>query len=133
MSIKFHPDQGSILICDFGGLIEPEMTKKRPVIVVSPKFKDRTGLCTIVPLSTTPPRPVKPFHYKLQTNPPLPSPYDKEFHWVKGDMLYTVSFGRLSLLFDGKNDEGKRVYDTRCITNQELLSVQNCIRNSLGL
>ena len=133
MAIKFHPEQGTILICDFRGFLEPEIVKRRPVIAVSPKFKDRWGLCTIVPLSTTPPRPVKNYHYKLCTDPPLPDPYSSEWQWVKADMLYTVSFDRLHLPADGKENDGKRIYDIRTISNEDLHEIQQCIRHGLGL
>lgn len=133
MAIKFHPAQGTILICDFRGFLEPEIVKRRPVIAVSPKFKDRWGLCTIVPLSTTPPRPIKDYHYKLRTDPPLPEPYSSEWQWVKADMLYTVAFDRLYLPADGKENDGKRIYDIRSISMDDLHQIQQCIRHGLGL
>lgn len=133
MAIKFHPDQGTILICDFQGMRTPEMTKRRPVVVVSPKMKDRYGLCSVVPLSTTDPRPVKGYHMKLQTKPALPYPYDSDFHWVKADMLYTVAFDRLSVPCDGKDENGKRTYDQRIVSPDDLAAIQRCILLGLGL
>ena len=72
--IKFPPKQGSFLQCDFRGFIEPEMTKKRPVIVISTPTLHGEGnkLATIVPLSTTHPDPVKEYHYLLKNIPILP-------------------------------------------------------------
>lgn len=58
-------------------------------------------------MSTTPPRPIKGYHMKLQTKPTLPHPYDSEFHWVKADMIYTVGFDRLFVPCDGKDAAGK--------------------------
>ncbi|MEI6730857.1 MAG: type II toxin-antitoxin system PemK/MazF family toxin, partial [Pseudomonadota bacterium] len=49
MAIKYHPNPGTVLTCDFSGMIEPEMIKERPVVVISPRLCSRTGLCTIVP------------------------------------------------------------------------------------
>lgn len=133
MAISFHPTTGTILVCDFRGYEVPEMQKRRPVIVISPRFRDRTGLCTIVPLSTTPPRPVAPYHYKLHTAPPLPEPYNADYHWVKGDMLYTVSFKRLFLLCSGKDAFGERVYDPRVISDEDLSEVRRTVLHGIGM
>ena len=59
MALKFHPKPGTILVCDFRqGFRAPEMIKRRPVVVVSPRLRNRTDLCTVVPLSTIEPRPI---------------------------------------------------------------------------
>lgn len=133
MAINFHPDPGTILICDFRGMEEPEMVKRRPVVVVSPKFKDRTGICTIVPLSTTPPRPVKRYHFKLQITPVLPAPFDSEWHWVKADMMYALSFKRFHLPSDGKMADGKRIYELRTVSLDDLHQTRQCLLHGLGL
>lgn len=133
MSIQFNPEQGTILICDFDGFKEPEMIKRRPVVVVSPRLRKRDGLCTVVPLSTTPPKEVASYHFKLHVAPTLPAPYDADFHWVKADMLYTVSFRRLSLPFGGRDDAGKRIYDVRVIDRADLLKIQECLLHGIGL
>ena len=59
MSLPYHPKQGTIVICDFKGF-------------VSPRLRKREGLCTIVPLSTTPPKVIEAYHYKLYIDPVLP-------------------------------------------------------------
>ena len=134
MPIKFAPEIGTILICDFRGYEQPEITKRRPVVVVSPRLKDRWGVCTVVPLSTTPPRPVKGYHYRLRTAPPLPYPYDSDEHWVKGDLISTVGYDRLSLPFTGEKDaQGKRIYDQRVVSAEDLGAIQACIRRALAL
>lgn len=133
MSLPYHPEQGTIVICDFKGSIDPEMNKRRPAIVVSPRLRQRGRLCAIVPLSTTPPSQIMPYHYKLHVEPVLPEPYNARFHWVKADMIYTVSFDRLSLPFNGKDAGGKRVYDVRVIDKADLIKVQECILHGLGL
>lgn len=74
-----------------------------------------------------------PYHYKLHVEPVLPEPYNARFHWVKADMIYTVSFDRLSLPFNGKDAGGKRVYDVRVIDKADLIKVQECILHGLGL
>jgi uncharacterized protein YifN (PemK superfamily) len=133
MALKHHPEQGTILICDFAGMKQPEMLKRRPVVVISPRMRNRTGLCTIVPLSTTPPSPILAYHHKLYTVPPLPEPYNADYHWVKADMIYTVSFERLQLPFIGKDASGKRIYDIRIVDKSDLLKIQQCILHGIGL
>lgn len=133
MAIQFHPEQGTILVCDFNGFKAPEMIKRRPVVVVSPRLRKRTGLCTVVPLSTTPPVEMASFHCKLRIHPPLPDPYGEPVSWVKGDMVYTVSFDRLSLPFDGKDAQGKRKYELRVLDRADLLKIQECVLHGIGL
>ena len=133
MSLPFHPEQGTIVICDFAGLNTPEMTKRRPALVVSPKFRCRDRLCTIVPFSTTPPRPVELYHYKLTMDPVLPDPYSSGTQWVKADMLYTMSLDRLSFPFCGKDENGKRIYDVRIISGPDLIEIQKCLLHGIGL
>jgi len=42
MSIKFNPEQGLIVICDFKGFVPPEMVKRRPAVVISPRLRQRS-------------------------------------------------------------------------------------------
>jgi uncharacterized protein YifN (PemK superfamily) len=130
--IKFHPEIGTILICDFDGFIEPEMVKRRPVIVISPRFKNRNGLCTIVPLSTTLPKPVMPYHYKLKLDEPLPAPFDSPFQWVKADMVATVCFTRLFFPKE-KDAEGKRENLYRTIEAIDLRNIRACVLHAISL
>jgi len=133
MAIRFHPSPGSILICDFKGMIMPEMQKRRPVIVISPRYRRQpSGLCTVVPLSTTPPSPQELFHTKLYIDPPMPKPYDSEYHWVKADMIYRVSFDRLHLFHNGKTPDGKRQYIYPELTEKQLEEVRQCVKHALG-
>jgi len=133
MSLNYHPEQGTIVICDFKGFVAPEMVKRRPAVIVSPRLRNRGRLCSVVPLSTTPPSPVRPYHYKLHVDPVLPRPYSAKFHWVKADMIYTVSFDRLSLFFKGKDKSGKRQYDARIIDEADMLKIQEAMLHGLGL
>ena len=59
--LTFHPKPGTLLICDFDrGFKAPEMVKKRPVVVISPRRRKSTPqLCTVVPLSSSAPNPVE--------------------------------------------------------------------------
>jgi mRNA interferase MazF len=53
--------------------------------------------------------------------------------WIKADMIYTVSFERLSLPFTGKDESGKRIYDNRKVSDADLLRIQQCALKALGL
>lgn len=133
MAIQFHPEQGTILVCDFRGLEAPEMIKRRPVVVVTPRLRTRSRLCTVVPLSTSEPPRVEAYHYRLHTDPNLPAPYSSPSHWVKADMVYTMSFERLFLLTSGKDANGKRIYDQRVIDRADLIKIQAAILHGIGL
>jgi mRNA interferase MazF len=133
MALKFFPEQGAILICDFKGFNEPEMTKRRPVVVISPKRKNSPRLCTIVPLSTTDPRPVEKYHVRLQIEPCLPEPYDRSPCWAKCDMIYQVSLDRLSLPSFGKISDGSRMYYQLPIGAEKLQEIRRAVAFALGL
>ena len=133
MTLKFYPEQGAILICDFNGFKEPEMVKRRPVVVISPKRKHGPRLCTVVPLSTSPPRPIEGFHLRIDMEPPLPDPYSERFCWAKCDMVYQVSFERLSLPFFGKISDGTRMYNQRFLPGEKLKEMQRAVAFALGL
>src|SRR5262245_26638142 len=99
MPLKFHPKTGTIVVCNFDtGFRPPEMFKRRPSVVVSPQTSSRGQLCTIVPLSTTPPTPVRAYHRELIICPPLPHPWNKREMWAKCDMVFSASFERLDLI-----------------------------------
>lgn len=132
MSLPFNPMPGTIVICDFRGFVPPEMVKRRPAIVVSPRLRRRDRLCTVVPISTTPPNRVEDYHHLLKMVPPLPRPFDADTCWVKADMLYTVSYDRLDLPHE-KNPCGKRIYITRLIPAEDLREIRQCILFGLGL
>lgn len=130
--LNYHPNIGEILICDYYGFKEPEMVKVRPVVVVSPRFRAGSRLCTVVPLSTTEPVPQKSYHYQLELERKLPQPFDSAVCWVKADMLNTVSLDRLSLIRCGKSS-GVRNYYKAKVSSEQLLAIQQAIKNGLGL
>jgi len=134
MALKFHPNPGTVLVCDYNtGFIEPEMTKSRPVIVISPKFKGRNNLCAVVPFSTSPPQTICAYHHKVVFNPPLPEPFDSPEMWVKGDMLVTVCFDRLNLIQTKRDQYGKRKYLQPKLEKADLEAVYCAVLNGLGL
>ena len=95
MAIKFVPELGQVLMCDFAtGFVRPEMQKIRHCVVVSPRCRRHTGCCLVVPLSTAAPRVIEPYHYRI-----TPDKYSffkaEEEIWAKADMLTHVAFTRL--------------------------------------
>lgn len=129
MAIKYAPDIGSIILCDFRDTIAPEMCKKRPVVIlasVSPR------LCTVVPLSTTEPEEQMPWHTLINTPKALPAPYNSKVHWLKGDMISTVSFDRLSIPYMGKDQDGKRIYVKIKLSAEEMDAVRDCVISAIA-
>jgi len=134
MAIREHPKIGSILTCNFEpGFREPELVKRRPVLVISPKIMNREHLCTVVCLSTTAPKPSLSYHYQINFVPELPDPLESYGVWVKGDMVYTVGFHRLDLIGLGKDISGKRQYYYDTISIADLKKVRGCVLNGLGM
>lgn len=125
MPIYHIPNPGCIVICDFDGYKTPEMTKQRPVVVVSPKHPKRPELCTVVPLSTTPPNIPTDYHFKFVNNP-IPGRNGET--WAKCDMISTVALERLDRVKIGRGD-----YRILKITHDELIDIRRCIRYFLNL
>lgn len=121
MAIQYAPKDGTILICNFDGVL-PEMVKRRPVVMVS---SVSSGLAIVVPLSTTAPLKIKAWHFFLHLSEPLPKPYNCLDCWAKGDMVSVVAFGRLNFPFSGKDKNGKRIYQTNQISNEDLASIRS--------
>ena len=133
MPLTFHPKPGMVLMCDFNtGFVSPEMIKKRPVVVVSPRPRRSNQLCTIVPLSTTRPAPVEPHHHQMDPRS-LPGKFAGNATWAKCDMLATVSLDRLDRVFVGKERNGKRLYVAQSIISEDFLEIQRGILAAIGL
>ena len=131
MPINFHPKPGTVLICDFDtGFKPPEIVKKRPVVVVS---KSHHELVTVVPLSTTEPRPLEKCHHEMQFAS-LPVPLRGKKHWAKCDLITTVAFWRLDRVRAGKHPTtGKRMYVSYVVRPEDLTAIQQAILHVLGL
>jgi uncharacterized protein YifN (PemK superfamily) len=129
MAIQYAPAPGTIVLCDFGpNSIEPEMTKRRPAIVLS-SVSNR--LCIVVPLSTTQPKTIMPWHYLLSIPMPLPYPYNAQEHWVKCDIINTVSFNRLQIPYKGKDRDGRRIYDLKVVSHSEMQKILSCVQAAI--
>ena len=111
----------------------PEMCKRRPVVVISPKIVDRPGLCTIVALSTAPPDPIMQYHAQINLLPKLPGPWESDGIWIKGDMVNSVAFRRLDLIRLGKSTDGKRIYLLEPLSDDNIKIIRYCILRAIGL
>jgi uncharacterized protein YifN (PemK superfamily) len=92
MAIDFHPRAGMVLHCDLRGSVSPEISKIRPVVVITPTHVRRKALATIVPLSTQRPYRVCKYHVRLKT-PAFPHAAPEV--WAKCDLAMSVSYARL--------------------------------------
>lgn len=134
MSIQAHPDIGTILMCDYGtGFVIPEMVKRRPVVVISPRIAARPGLCTVVPLSLTAPDPVMQFHCQIDLPDQLPDWMQKKDVWVKADMMAAVSLGRLDFIRLAKDKRGRRIYCYAPLSCGHLKKIRASVLAGLGL
>ncbi|RYF03521.1 MAG: hypothetical protein EOO40_12135 [Deltaproteobacteria bacterium] len=129
MPLTYHPNPGTIVICDYStGFIAPEMVKARPVVVLSPRR--RTGqLVTVVPLSSTEPNPFEPWHVLLPATayPPARGPM-----WVKADMLATVALTRLDRV-KVKGPGGTRTYQTFQMDAACLAAIRAAVKAALAI
>ena len=134
MTVISHPAPGTIVRVDLSeGFRKPEMGKRRPAVIISPALAGREQLCAIVPLSTTPPKIVRHWHHYIELEPPLPAPYSDPAMWAKCDMVQTVAFHRLRLLYHGKDAAGERMYDIRVIAPGDLSAIRQCAAVALGI
>lgn len=108
------------------------MTKIRLCVVVSPRLKRRNNLCTVVPLSTTPPNPAEEYHHLVTLPRNIPG-YEGVEKWAKCDMLATVGFPRLTMPYEQRvpYDSGRKFISVR-LGDGDLAAVLNCVRRALG-
>jgi uncharacterized protein YifN (PemK superfamily) len=134
MPIQRHPGKGVVMTCDYGdAFIEPEMKKRRLVIALCPGISVRHRLCTVIPLSTTPPTPVMQYHAEVDLGIDLGPKWPQKMRWIKGDMVNAVCFDRLDLIRLGKDRWGNRVYQTTPVSDEIIGIAQKCLLSSLGL
>ncbi len=109
VAINFIPVPGMVLMCNFGpdplslpdaGVhigplsVQPEITKLRQSVIISPRPRRHSGTCIVVPFSTVPPDPAEPFHHCIVagTYPFFDLTRDS---WAKADLAMAVSYRRL--------------------------------------
>lgn len=124
--LQFHPHAGTLLMCDFRGNVAPEIVKRRPVIVVTPRLPYRSGLCTVVPTSTAAPHHPQPYHVLLSRNY-HPNELDDVPVWAKCDLVANVSMARLD-----RFKVGRRRFFTPKISDADLRAVRIGLLYALG-
>lgn len=133
MPLAYYPNPGEILLCDYGiNVVAPEMDKRRPVVIVSPRLRRRGELVGVVPLSTSTPANMEDFHFKLELERLLPKPFDSPVMWAKCDMFSVLSRARLDRFKAGRA-EGGRVYVAGKLTAEELRAVKAAVLCGLGM
>jgi uncharacterized protein YifN (PemK superfamily) len=133
MGLMYYPKPGEILLCNYGtGFVAPEMTKLRPVVVISPRLRRRGELVGVVPLSTTEPDQLEDHHCVISLAKPLPAPFDSEMMWAKCDMLATVAKSRLDRFKSGRSG-GTRIYLSGQVDAEQLKALRAAVLCGLGL
>lgn len=130
MPLHYQPKPRSIVVCDFAGFREPEIVKRRPVVVLA-VHKRNSRLVTVVPLSTTAPNPVEAHHYRLRQNP-IPGTRASEV-WAKCDMLAVVSIERLDLVRTPRGPDGRRQYLKLQVGQDQFDAIRRGVVSALGL
>ncbi len=135
MGIKYSVGVGTVLLCDYsrGGFLPPEMIKKRPAVVISPRLPYRDGLCTVIPLSQTEPDHAVDYVVRVAFPDPLPYPFPYHVLWAKCDMIATVSFERLDLFQTARDQRGKRKYLHPQMSVDEVTRVRGGVLRAIGL
>ena len=131
MPIPYQPKSRQIVMCDFRGFEQPEMVKKRPVVVLAP-HKKNSKLVAVVPLSTTEPTEMEPHHHRLLHNP-LPDAPNVPV-WAKCDMVAVVSIARLDLIRTGRRlPDGRREYLQSKLGQDQFDAIRRGVAHALGL
>ena len=126
MAITFVPDAGDVLMCDFDGFKPPEMTKKRQVVILSPRARRvNPDTYIVVPISTTPPATLLGCHCELRRGA-YPC-FDPVTIWVKCDMVTCVAAHRL----DRVKVAGR--YNRVQIRRDDLARIRSAVLHGLGM
>jgi mRNA interferase MazF len=133
VSIWYYPPLGEILLCDYGTqVVPPEMDKRRPVVIVTPRLRRRGELVGVVPLSTTAPDVPDNHHYEFEIDKRLPEPFDSPTMWAKCDMFSVVSRGRLDRFKAGRA-HGQRIYLSGKVNADQMRAIRAAMLCGLGL
>ncbi|HEX4693272.1 type II toxin-antitoxin system PemK/MazF family toxin [Sphingomonas sp.] len=133
MGLLYYPSAGELVMCNYDAVvIDPEMRKARPVVVVGPRLRRRGRLATVLPLSTTEPDPVENYHCRIELAQPLPPPFDSLVMWAKCDMIATVSLDRLDRFKDRRPRGSARQWRTGKVSVDQLYALRVSLLCGLG-
>jgi mRNA interferase MazF len=135
VAIQYPVAPRTIILCDYalGGFRPPEMVKRRPAVVVSPRLPHRDGLCAVVPLSGTPPSNDVDYVVRIELDKPLPEPFSEVVWWAKCDMIATVGFNRLDLFRAKRDPGGNRKYLHPFVSMSDFDRIRQGVLSGLGL
>lgn len=140
MTLQYPPQIGDILLCDYpewselGDLEKGEMQKRRMVVVLHNRLPYRSGLATVIPLSTSAPRAEVQYQCKVVFEKSPPEPFTGLIKWAKADMLNTVSYERLSLPYDGRCEEtSRRKYVKMRLSKDQMRDIRRALCVALGM
>lgn len=133
------PNRGRILIVNFelkGNSVPPEINKSgRPCVVVHNNGLRRGRLVTVVPLSTTPPHRVMPYHHEMDHRSfrdwPIEGRTDGP-RWAKCDYITTVSLTRCKDPSYRRAYEKRRHVKVRAI-KADMEAIDQCVLWALGI
>jgi uncharacterized protein YifN (PemK superfamily) len=129
MPLTFHPGVGAIVICDFStGFRPPEMVKLRPVVIISPRRR-RALTVTVVPLSSSMPEIVEPWHYPIA---PGVYPPARGSLWAKADMVTTVALDRLDRVMT-RDSNRRRVYGIFQLSSHDVAGLHLAVKVALDI
>ena len=134
MPLLYYPSPGEIVVCRYDDqVIEPEMRKTRPAVVVGPRLRGRGRLVTVVPLSTTEPDSVQDYHCRIALPRPLPKPFETPVMWAKCDLVSSVSLDRLDRFRQPRErDGGPRRWMSGRVSPDQLRDVKRAVLCGLG-
>ena len=134
MPLQYPVSPGTIVICDYStGFRAPEMVKRRPAVIISPRLPHRDGLCTVVPLSESAPNHPVLYQCRVELTQDIPE-FEGLVKWAKADMLATVGFGRIDLPRTARDKaSGRRRYLQLKLTPEQLSQVRACVLHALGM
>jgi uncharacterized protein YifN (PemK superfamily) len=131
MPIRFVPNRGLILICDFDkARVHPEMNKRRRVVVVSPRSYNRRhgqgpGRCLVVPFSASKPQVLSPTVVLFPTGAYRSLTKDS---WAICDAIMAVSHDRLDRVWAGP---GRSLNET--ISDADMQRLQVALSHAVGI
>lgn len=131
MPIRFVPQQGLILICNFDmARVHPEMNKRRRVVVVSPRSYNRRhgdgpGRCLVVPFSASEPMFLSPsiVEFPVGTYRSL-----TRRSWAICDSILAVSHDRLDRVWAGPAHS----LDER-VSEADMCRLQKAVSHAIGI
>jgi uncharacterized protein YifN (PemK superfamily) len=74
-----------------------------------------------------------PYHKLISLPIEPPAPFEGKEKWVKGDLIYTFAFHRLTCPNRKNPQTGKRDYVQIILTNIDMNAVEQCIKKGLGM